>query len=65
MSYIKGSKVKYRPIVGDAILGEVIAVKRDILGEYIEWRVTSRKSMFYPCGLIDHTSADSPWLSLR
>lgn len=65
MSYTKGQKVQYRSIMSGTVLGEVIAVKRDVLGEYVEWRVTSRKNMFYPHGLIDHTSTNSPWLSLR
>lgn len=64
MSYVKGDKVQYRTIMSGTVLGVVLGMKRDNLGEYVEWRITSRKNVHYPFGLIEHTSPN-PWFKLR
>lgn len=64
MTYTKGDKVQYRTIMSGTVLGVVIGTGRDQLGDYVAWRVTSRKNVHYPLGLIEHTSPN-PWFKLR
>jgi len=65
MTYTKGQKVKNKTIMSGTVLGVVIGTGRDMLGDYVAFKVTSRKNPHYPFGLIDYVSIDSPWLSLR
>ena len=65
MSYIKGQKVQYETMVAGTVVGVVIGTGRDMLGDFVAYRVTSRKNPFYKLGTVDHVSIDCPWLSVR
>ena len=66
VSFTKGDKIAYSSAFAGRILGDVVRVGREPLhGDYVDMRVTSRKSRTYPFGHVARFSASSPWLYKR
>lgn len=63
--YRVGDKVFYAPIGAGIVLGKVTKLGRDFLGDFLEFKVTSRSNPVYPCGTLERVPVGCPWLHKR
>jgi hypothetical protein len=58
-------KVAYSSMVSGVVLGKVVREGRDMLGDFVVVKVTSKTNKTYPYGYEFPVAAGSPWLTER